>query len=173
MDILEAIRHLRVVRDYDDRPIEAQVLRTIVDAGRHTGSSKNLQRWDFIVVTDRSTIRDLGAVGRYAGHLPSAAAVIALVTPDPEVPRAPLSIAWDLGRAAQDIVLAAWSLGVGSCPVTVYDHDLARGLLGYPPDYRCAYLVTLGYPRDPSDLTRPPRPGGRKTLAEVLHLERW
>lgn len=173
MDTLTAIRHVRVVRDYADRPIDDATLAAIVDAGRHAGSSKNLQRWDFIVVTDRATIRRLGGVGRYAAHVPDSAAAIALVTPDTRAPQAPLSITWDIGRAAQNIVLAAWALGVGSCPVTVYDEPLARQILDYPDGRRCAYLITLGYPADPSDMTRPPAPGGRRTLSDVLHRERW
>ena len=173
MDALEAIRRLRVVRTYADRPIEPEKLTAIVDAARHTGSSQNRQRWEFVLVTERATLRELSDVGRYASHVPRAAAVIALVAPEASNPRAALSITWDLGRAAQNIVLAAWALGVGSCPVTVYDHGLARKLFGYPDDHDCGYLIALGYPADRGDLERPPRPGGRKTLEEVLHRERW
>ena len=173
MDVLEAIRRIRVVRAYADRPIESETLTAIVDAGRHAGSSKNLQRWDFILVTERKTLEALGKIGRYADHVPGAAAAIALVTPDPRGPKAPLSITWDVGRAAQNIVLAAWALGVGSSPVTVHDHDLARSLFGYPADRDCSYLITLGYPAQPADLERAPRAGGRRPLDEVLHRERW
>jgi nitroreductase len=173
MDVLEAIHRIRVVRRYADRPIAPETLTAIVDAARHAGSSKNLQRWDFIVVTERATLRALGKSGRYADHVPHAAAAIALVTPDPRGPRAPLSVTWDIGRAAQNIVLAAWGLGIGSSPVTVHDHDLVRSLFGYPADRACSYLITLGYPADPADLERTPRAGGRKPLEEVLHEEHW
>jgi nitroreductase len=173
VDVLEAIRRIRVVRRYADRPIDDEALTAIVDAGRHAGSSKNLQRWDFVLVTERSTLKELGRVGRYADHAPGAAAAIALVTPDPRGPKAPLSVTWDIGRAAQNIVLAAWGMGIGSSPVTVYDHDLAGSLLGLPAERDCTYLLTLGYPADPADLERPPRAGGRKPLDEVLHRERW
>jgi nitroreductase len=173
VDALEAIRHVRVVRTYADRAVEAEKLTAIVDAGRHAGSSQNRQRWEFIVVTDRATLRALGDIGRFADHVPHAAAVIALVAPEAGNARAALSIFWDLGRAAQNIVLAAWALGVGSCPVTVHDHDLARRLFGYPDDQDCTYLIALGYPSDPAELERPPRAGGRKSLEEVIHRERW
>jgi nitroreductase len=173
VEALEAIRHVRVVRAYADRPVEADKLTAIVDAGRHAGSSQNRQRWEFIVLTDRATLRVLGDIGRFATHVPHSAAVIALVAPEAGNPRAALSILWDLGRAAQNIVLAAWALGVGSCPVTVYDHDLARRLFGYPDDQDCTYLIALGYPADPADLERPPKAGGRKPLEEVLHRKRW
>lgn len=173
MDALEATRRVRVIRSYADRPIEPGKLTAIVDAGRHAGSSQNRQRWDFILITERATLMRLGRVGRYAQHVPDATAAVALVTPDPRAPKAPLSITWDLGRAAQNIIVAAWALGVGSCPVTVYDHELAREIMGYPEDRECTYLITLGYPAHPEDLERPPRAGGRKPLAEVLHREGW
>jgi nitroreductase len=173
VDALEAIRRVRIVRSYADRPVDAEKLTAIVDAGRHAGSSQNRQRWGFIVVTDPATLRALGEIGRFASHVPHAAAVIALVAPEAGNPRAALSITWDLGRAAQNIVLAAWALGVGSCPVTVHDHDLARRLLGYPDDHDCTYLIALGYPADPADLERPPQAGGRKPFEEVIHSERW
>ncbi|TAM78416.1 MAG: nitroreductase, partial [Chloroflexota bacterium] len=77
------------------------------------------------------------------------------------------------GRAAQNMVLAAWELGIGSCPATVYEQALARRLLGYPDDHHCEYLLSFGYPAEPAILTRPKRAGGRLTLAEVVHDGRW
>jgi nitroreductase len=70
-------------------------------------------------------------------------------------------------------MLHAWELGVGSCPVTVYDHDLVREVLALPADRWCGYLLSLGYPADPEDLTRPPKAGGRRPLDDVLHREQW
>ncbi|MBA3877427.1 MAG: nitroreductase [Anaerolinea sp.] len=173
MDVLEAIHGLRVVRRFADRPLEPDDLAAILDAGRRASSSKNQQRWDFIVVTDREHLRQLSHVGPFAGHLAGAAAAVALVTPDPRGPDQPLSVLWDLGLASQSMILAGWSLGIGSCPATVYEPDLARRLLGYPEDRACEYLLSFGYPANPLDLTRPLRPGGRRPLDELVHKERW
>jgi nitroreductase len=162
-----------MVRNFEARPLGPEHLERILDAGRHAGSSKNLQRWDFIVIDDREHLRALSAVGPYAGHLAAAAVGIALVTPDPSAPDAALSILWDLGLAAQNMMLAAWELGIGGCPATVYEPALARELLGYPEDRACEYLLSFGYPANPDDLTRPPRSGGRRSLAAVVHLDRW
>ena len=171
--IWAAIGTIRVVRRFADRPLEPTHLDRILRAGRRAGSSKNLQRWTFIVCRDRAHLRELAAVGPWASHLAGAAAAVALVTPDPSVPDAPLSIAFDLGRAAQNMVLAAWELGIGSVPATVYEHDLARQLLGYPDDQRCEYLLSFGYPANPADLTAPPRAGGRRDMDEMVREERW
>lgn len=173
MDTWQAINTVRVVRRFDDRPLAAEHLDRILNAGRRAGSSKNEQRWTFIVVHDRDHLRELAAVGRYASHLAGAAVAVALVTPETaDGPRTRSSM-WDLGRAAQNMVLAAWELGVGSVPATVYDHDLARRLLGLPAEQRCDFLLSFGYPADPTVLTAPNRAGGRLPLEDVVREEHW
>ena len=82
-------------------------------------------------------------------------------------------VLFDLGQAADSMMLVAWSLGIGSVPATVYEHDQARDLLGYPADQHCEFLISFGYPADPTDLTRPPKAGGRLPLTDLVHEERW
>jgi nitroreductase len=173
METWTAIRTKRMVRQFADRPLASEHLQRILDAGRHAASSKNQQRWDFIAVEDRARLRALSGVGQYAGHIAGAAAAIALVTPDPTRPGASLSLVWDLGLAAENMMLAAWELGIGSCPATVYDQALAREILGHPDDRWCGFILSFGYPADADDLTRPPRAGGRRPLEELVHRERW
>jgi len=171
--VWDAIRTRRAIRRFADRPLEAAHLARILDAGRRAGSSKNLQRWSFIVCRDRDHLGQLAAVGPWAGHLAGAAVGIALVTPDPAAADAPLSVMFDLGQVAGNMMLAAWELGIGSVPATVYDQDLARRLLGHPADHHVEYLLSLGYPADAADLTRPPKTGGRVALEDIVHEERW
>lgn len=173
MDVSEAVATRRVVRRFADRPLDDDHLHAILDAARRAGSSKNLQRWSFIVVRDPERRQALSAVGPYAGHIAGAAAAIALVTPDPRSDGQPLSVMWDLGGAAAQMMQLAWSLGIGSCPATVYDHDAARRILGYPEDHWCEYVLSFGYPADPAELTRPLRAGGRQALDDLVHEERW
>jgi nitroreductase len=173
MDTWTAIRTKRMVRRFEARPLEADHLARILDAGRHSASSKNQQRWDFVVVEDRDRLEPLSKSGPFAGHVAGAAAAVALVTPDPRGPGSSLSVVWDLGMAAENMALAAWELGVGSCPATVYEQEVAREVLNLPRDRFCGWILSFGYPADPDDLTRPPRPGGRKSLDDVVHRETW
>ena len=171
--IWTAIRSKRAIRRFADRPLEDDHLDRILNAGRRAHSSKNRQRWAFIVCQDRAHLQELSKVGPYAGHLAGAAAGIALVIPDPRVADAPLSVLFDIGQAADSMMLAAWELGIGSVPATVYEHDLAKRLLGYPDGQHCEFLLSFGYPADPADMTRPPKAGGRRSLDDMVHRERW
>ena len=175
METWQAINGVRVVREFTDRPLDEAHVERILNAGRRTGSSKNRQMWAFIHITDRDLLRELAAVGRYAGHLSGAAAAVALVTPEPASP----SAMWDIGRAAQNMVLAAWELGIGSVPATVYDHDLAHRLLGLPADRRCDFLLSFGYPGRSRPAHRaepirwtPPARGGRPPRTLVVRARR-
>ena len=169
----DAVNRKRAVREFADRPIEAGALERIVAAGRRAHSSKNQQRWAFILVQDRDRLRALSTLGPYAGHIAGAATAVALVTPDPRRSGQPLSVMWDLGGAAAQMMVVAWELGIGSCPATVYEPDRARELLGLPDGMHCEYILSFGYPADPSVLSRAPRAGGRRPQDDVVHHERW
>src|SRR5947207_3923541 len=148
METWQAISTVRVVRHFVDRPLEEEHLQRILNAGRRTASSKNEQVWTYVLVRDRDALRKLSEVGRYGGHLTGAAAAVALVGPDTGGWRS-ATTNWDLGRAAQNMVLAAWDLGIGSAPATVFEHDLAAQLLGLPDGQRCNFILSFGYPADP------------------------
>ncbi len=172
METWQAINTVRVVRKFSEEPIAPEHLERILNAGRRAGSSKNDQHWAFILIRNREHLAELAAVGAYAGHLAGATVAVALVTPEASG-HYNNSVMWDSGRAAQNMVLAAWELGLGSVPATVYDHALAHRLLGLPEDRRCDFLLSFGHPADPEKLTAPNRAGGRLPLSEVVHEERW
>ena len=171
--VWEAIARKRAIRRFAAEPLAPAHLDRILQAGRHAPSSKNRQRWTFIVCEERDHLRELAAVGPFADHIAGAAAAVALVTPDPRPPGAGRSILFDVGMAAENMMLAAWELGVGSVPATVYEPDLARRLLGFPADHYCEYILSFGYPADRTDLTRSPKAGGRRPLDDVVRRERW
>lgn len=171
METWDAIRSRRNVRDYEDRPIPDEVLDKILEAGRRTPSSRNEQRWDFVVVTDRETLGRLSQVWKGAGHIARSAATIALVAPDAADPRTRESIQYDLGQATSNLMLMAADLGVGAGHASVADGELAREILGLPSDRYCAWLIALGFPAD-----RPLQPAGspkRRPFDDVVHRDHW
>jgi nitroreductase len=173
MDVRDAVQRKRAIREFAPTPLRKEDLAAIVDAGRRAHSSKNSQRWGFVVVQDRERLKALSTLGPWCGHIAGAAAAIALVTPDPRAEGAQVSITWDLGGAAAQMMLVAWELGVGSCPATVYEWAQAREILGFPADMHCEFMLSFGYPADPEALTRPNRVGGRKPLEELVRNETW
>src|SRR5262245_58354715 len=126
MDAFEASRTMLAVRRYQDKPVPEATLRRVVEAGRPTGSAKNLQPWHFIVVQERDTLRKLGALARTGAHVAEAAAAIVVV-----VERTPFAIS-DASRAIQSMLLTAWADGVGSNWVGFGGLEEVRALLGIP-----------------------------------------
>ncbi len=164
---------MRAVRDFADRPIEDDVLRGILNAGRRAPSSQNRQRREFVVVRDPDGLRALAEPGRYIRHVAEAGAAVALVTPNASDSRELASIMLDAGQAAQNMLLAAWDLGLAGVHAGMHDHPRVRELLGYPDDRRCDYMLCFGYPADEESHSRAPRAGGRLPLEDLVHEERW
>ena len=171
MDVLDAIRLKRSVRQFAPNPLPTDAVRAILNAGRRAQSSKNTQPWQFIAVTDKDVLARLSQTGDFASHLAGAALGVVLAVPDE--PDRHDWLMFDVGQAASYMQLAAWALGVGSVIATIYHPDQAQAILGVPDDYRCDVALSFGYPADATILTTPPRTGGRKPLDEIVHYDHW
>jgi nitroreductase len=170
MNVLEAIRTKRAVRQFQDQPLPDEAVTTILTAGRRAQSSKNSQPWHFIVVRDRATLKTLSGLGTFAGHLAGAALAVVIATPDPAQR---WSIMFDAGQSASYMQLAAWEIGVGSCLATIYEPERARELLAVPPEFHVHVAISFGFPAAPSPAAAQPRAAGRRQLADVVHWEKW
>lgn len=170
MKVSEAIRMKRAVRQFNDQPLPDEIVNSILNAGRRAQSSKNTQPWTFIAIQDKTTLKALSECGTHAGHLAGAALGVAILTPDPELR---FSLMFDAGQAAAYMQLAAWELGIGSCLATIYEHDKARQLLGFPDELHLHIAISFGYPIDPDYLTTPPQKGGRRLMEDIVHWDQW
>jgi len=159
------------VRAYSSRPIAPEDLERILEAARRSPSSMNQQAWDFVVVTDRDRLRELAGTWRYAAHVEGSAATIALVTPTSDDREARETFQFDLGQVTMSIMLAAADLGIGSSHASVGDQAAARKILGLPEDRECTMLIALGYPAGRA--LEPVAHPKRRTVADVVHRERW
>lgn len=162
-DIYDFIIKLRAIRDYKPDPLSEDDLHAVLEAGRWTGSSKNRQGWTFIAVTDRARLRSLADHGDFTQPVRDSAATIVLV-------KEADGNMFDIGRAAQNMMLAAHSIGVASCPITLHRSADAREFLGAPEDTVTRYAVALGYPSEDAE---PRRFGGRKTPDEVIRIDQY
>jgi nitroreductase len=170
MNVHEAIRTKRAVRKFREGALPEDVVKAILNAGRRSQSSKNEQGWQFIVVQDKSILKALSECGQWAGHLAGAALGIAILTPEPT---AKFQTMFDAGQAAAFMQLAAWELGVGSVPASIYESEKAREILGFPPEWHLRIALSFGYPLEKEELSAVPKKGGRRSLEEVVHWDRW
>ena len=146
MDTSLAIASRRERRRFAARPIPDDVLERILDAGRLAGTSGNKQPWRFVVV-ESDDVREALAETVYApGNVRGAAAVVALVGP----PGGRMS-AFDAGRIAQNMLLAAWNEGVGSVPNGMPDSARAGEILGAGEEEGVFMVLAFGYPGRPLD----------------------
>jgi nitroreductase len=163
MNVFEAIKTLLAVRTYQDRPIPDEVVTRILEAARLTGSSRNKQLWDFVVVRNKETLKTLGSLASTGPYIADAAMAIAVVVPD-----APVGY-MDGARATQNMMLAAWEEGIGSNWVGNMNNDEVRRLLNVPQEKMVLNVIPFGYSDKPVGAGRKER----KPLAEVAHSERF
>jgi nitroreductase len=164
MDAYRAIVDKRDQRAFLPRPLPDEVLRRVLQAGRMTGSSKNREPNRFVVVRDPATARALAALSPAGRWLARAACVIVLVQTHEH--------AFDAGRCAQNMMLAAWADGVGSCPAHLPEAEVAR-LLGVPDGLSVNRVIGLGYV-DPERAAPPAAVARRRRpLDELVHWDRW
>lgn len=170
MNVSEAIRTKRAIRKFQARALPEDVIHAILNAGRRSQSSKNEQTWQFIAIRDKSILKALSECGTWAGHLAGAALGVAILTPDPD---SKFQIMFDAGQAAAFMQLAAWEMGVGSVPASIYETEKARQILGFPSEWHLRIALSFGYPLDEEKLSAAPKRGGRRSLEELVHWDRW
>jgi nitroreductase len=145
VDTFLAIASRREVRSYADRPLPPDVERRILEAGRVAGSSANRQERRFVVVESEDARRRLSEMVYTPTNITGAALVVAVVV----YGRGPGS--FDAGRAAQNMMLAAWNEGVGSCPNGMPDRAATAGVFGLAEGEEPAIVLSFGYPAKPRD----------------------
>ena len=184
MDIFEAIRTRRSIRRFADKPVEEEKLEAVLEAARQAPSWANLQCWRFIVTRDPSVkaqMSEISYVESFFGPLGykanpakkglAEAPLIIVACADPSQSGTIWNQSYymtDIGLAAQNLMLAARSLGLGTVFVGVFDEEKIRAMLSIPAGIRVVGLFPLGYPLE--EKTAGP---SRKPLHEIAFHERW
>ncbi len=143
MDAYLAVVSKREVREYADRELGSDAQRRILEAGRVAGSSKNRQARRFVVIRDEA-VREEVASSVYAGDNVRGAALVVAIAVGRKGPTA-----FDAGRAAQNMMLAAANEGIGSCPNGIADAERLAEALELGEDESTATVLTFGYPEKP------------------------
>ena len=161
--VFEAVRTVLAIRAYQDRPVPDEVITRIVEAGRLSASSLNLQPWHFVVVRDREGLRALGrlvSTGPYTAQ--AAFAIVAAYERS-----SPYGVS-DVSRAIQTMILTAWAEGVGSNWTGFGGLEEVRRHVGLDPRYEVLAVVPFGYPAGRVGLGRK----NRRPIGEVVSAER-
>lgn len=145
MDAYLAVVSKREVRSYAPTPLGAEAERRILQAGRVAGSSKNRQARRFVVLRDPALIEEAAASVFAADNVRGAPFVVVIVIGG----KGPT--AFDAGRAAQNMMLAASSEGIGSCPNGIADAGRLQAAVGHGDDEKVATVLTFGHPARPRD----------------------
>jgi nitroreductase len=184
MDTLEALSTRRSVRKFSDRPVEQEKLQAVLEAVRMAPSWANMQCWRLVVVQDqavKATISELSYVESFfapRGYKFNPAmkalaeapvVIVACAYPEQsgELGGQPYYLA-DMGCAAENLMLAAHELGLGTVFVGVFDEEKLGELLDIPPEVRIVGLFPLGYPLGEAKAGPP-----RKPLDEIVFYEKW
>ena len=165
MEAIEAILKRRVQRTFADQPVESEKLAKIVEAGRHAMSARNMQLWQFVVIQNRDTLKEVGALcttGRFVTDSPSAIVVLKDVA----------NARWadvDCAQAVQSMANAGWALGLGTCWVGNFDAAKLAELLAIPTGWAVFTILPFGY----VDEKNPPQGRPLKKRGEMVHYERY
>jgi nitroreductase len=164
---IEFLRTLRQYRRFTEELVPKEVLDDLLEVARWTGSAKNTQPWEFIVVEDREMLRRIAQAGQFSGFLEGVALAIVIVLDG----RSPRTEAYDEGRVSERLMLAARLHGLGSGTGWFGSDDAqatVRSLLGIPGERHVWSAVGFGYvqsqaPNVPAMVNR-----GRKPLVEIV-----
>ena len=173
MNVSEAIRNRCSVRQFRDGIIPDDILHRILDAARWAPSPFNTQPWEFIIIKDKETLKAISKYARYSGYLSDAPMAIAVI-----VPPINSKFSWverigeprfAAAMAVQNMMLAAWEMGIGTCWVSI-EKDKVAEILDVPDTHFVLTVMPLGYPE-----TMPHEHDGklRKKIEDAISYEKY
>ena len=158
-ELLEFLKNRRSIRKYQDKPIPDEEIKMILEAGRWCCSASNKQPWEFIVIKNKEKIKKLTENAIYGKFIGKAPVVIAIVGKIKENPNWYIQ---DTSLASMNMILMAWSLGIGTCWVGSMDREKAKENLGLGKDDFLLTVLPLGYIKGAI-----PKPTLRKSLDQI------
>jgi nitroreductase len=157
---LEYLKGRRSIRSYQDNPIKDTDLKMILEAGRWTPSASNRQPWEFIVIKNKEILLKLAkylSYGRFMREVPVAIAIVAKIKTSPK---------WyliDTSLVSMNMILMAWSLGIGTCWIGAMNREKAKEIIGLGENDHLLTLLPFGYIKGEI-----PEPTARKSLEKIV-----
>ena len=170
MDVFEAIKTRRSIREYQEKPVEQEKLSKVLEAARLSPSAANKQPWKFIVVTDPKVKESLRSAYNKDWLISAPVIIVGCALPKEAWVRSDGEEYWkvDLAIAMQSLILEVWEQGLGTCWIGAFREDGVKKALGIPDDVRVVALTPLGYPAEEKEpVVR------RKPLEEIVSYDHW
>jgi nitroreductase len=182
VSLVDVVLSRRSIRRYEQKEIPKDVLDKILDAGRQAPSAANRQPWHFIVVTDPEIKKELskGMFNRFIKGAP--VTIVGCAHKDL------IAGKWSIVSttiALQNMVVAAWAMGIGSCWIGDFNEEKIKKLLNIPKSWNIVALVSLGYPaekpvveelkdsakywKDEKDILHVPK----RILTDIIHFNKF
>lgn len=166
MDTIDILKKRRSVRLFQDKPIAKVDLETIVDAARFAPTARNVQPWEFVIITNCEILAKISKLGENARLISGSKACVVIFCADTKY------YLEDGCAATVNILNAAAALNIGSCWVAGDKKDYCnevRELLGAPLEYKLVSLIALGYPQDENSF----KLVDKRPLGEIIHWENF
>jgi len=171
VDVFEAIRGRRSIRAFESREVPEELVERLIEAARWAPSAGNIQPWEFIIVRKQEIKRKLAESALYQSFIEEAPVVIVVCADEVRSAQGygirgkTLYCIQDTAAAIQNIHLAAYSMGLGTCWVGAFREDEARKVLKTPAGIRPVAIIPVGYPAET------PSPRSRRPLKQIVHYE--
>ncbi|MCS7125036.1 MAG: nitroreductase family protein [Candidatus Bathyarchaeota archaeon] len=173
MDVFEAIKGRRSIRAFREADVLSDVIERLIEAASWAPSAGNIQPWEFIIVRNPETKRRLAEAALGQSFVEEAPVVIVVCADEERSARGygprgrTLYCIQDTAAAIQNIHLAAYALGLGTCWVGAFREDEARKILNIPEGIRPIAIIPVGYPAEA------PLPRSRRPLKQIVHYEKF
>ena len=158
--LLDFLKSRRSIRNYEDKSISEKEINMILDAGRWAPSASNRQPWEFIVIKDREFINKIAKIASYGRFIKQASVVIAIIGKTKTSPK------WyiiDTSLVTMNMMLMAWSMGIGTCWIGTMNRDKAKEILKLNEGDYVLTILPFGYIKG-----KIPNPTPRRSLNEVV-----
>lgn len=171
MDVLEAIVGRRSIRAFKVEDVSSEIVEKLIDAARWAPSAGNIQPWEFIVVREPEVKRKLAEAALSQSFIEEAPVVIVVCADEVRSSQGygfrgkTLYCIQDTAAAVQNIHLAAYAVGLGTCWVGAFREEKVREILNIPEGVRPVALIPVGYPAEH------PKPRNRRPINDLIHFE--
>jgi len=171
MDVLDAIKRRRSIRAFRSREVPQEIVEKLIDAARWAPSAGNIQSWELIIVRKPEIKRRLAEAALDQTFIEEAPVVIVVCANENRSSQGygirgkTLYCIQDTAASIQNILLAAYSFGLGACWIGAFREEEAREILTIPYGVRPIAIIPIGYPAEA------PLPPSRRPINQIVHYE--